>query len=117
MTDHVDADKQRQVEELFAIASSAARTELNRALRDPVLWGAQFVECVAAVVKLLCLGLALGLVEMYFLRLPEQAALELACMPVLAAIGWNPRGCFCKNHFRMRANAAFDHALQSIRCQ
>lgn len=110
-----DVDKKQRIEDLFEVASEAARAEMRRALRDPVLWGAQLVECVAAVVTLLCLGLAFGLATMYFLRLPERAALELASVPALAAFAWNPRGWLWKNHFWIRAEAAFDHALETTR--
>ena len=110
-----DIAKKQRVEELFEVASDAASLEMRRALRDPVLWGAQAVECVAAVVKLLCVGLALGLAAMYFMRLPERVSLELASFPALAAFAWNPRGWLWKNHFRVRAEAAFDHVLKAAR--
>lgn len=110
-----DAGKQRRTEELFALASEAARVEMRRSLRDPVLWAAQVVECTAAATKLLRQGLLLGLGVMYFLRWREQAALQVVSMPALLVFALNPRRLFWKNLFRMRADAAFDNALQSAR--
>jgi len=110
-----DVAKKQRIEELFEVASEAASLEMRWALRDPVLWGAHVVECVASVVKLLCVGLALGLAAMYFFRLPEPVALELASIPALAVFAWNPRGWIWKNHFRLRAEAAFDQVLKTAR--
>ncbi|WP_454862559.1 hypothetical protein [Paraburkholderia fungorum] len=115
MVEHMDDKKQKQAEELFALATEAARAEFRRALRDPLMWVGQVIDWCFAAVKLMCVAPAFGLAAMYFIGLEKQAALELVSLPALAVFAWNPRRFFWKNLFQMRADTAFEHSLRTYR--
>ena len=62
MAERMNDAKQQQAEELFGLATEAARTEFRRALRNPSAVGVgQIIDWCFAAVKLMCVALACGL--------------------------------------------------------
>ncbi len=115
MAGRMSDEKQKQADELFVAAMEAARIELRRSLRDPLAWVEQVVEMCFGAAKLLCLILACGLAVRYFTGLDGYASIEPAVIVALVVFALNPQRLIWKNHFRLKADAAFERALRAAR--
>ena len=97
-------------ERLFA-ANRARKAELQRCLRDKMLWGDQIVSIACTALKVLPLLYGVSLAyQHYGLQVPE--ARILALLSIIPAVLHNPRNILWKNCFAERTKAAFDAALK-----